>query len=47
MVGIRDVARDRDHAGEAGDRVLERLRSPSVNGQPPAAFGKSACERKS
>ncbi len=33
VIGIRDVARDRDHAGEAADRLLERLRSPRVDGE--------------
>ena len=47
VVGIGDVARDRDHAGEAGDRMLERLRASRVDGELPAALGKSASERES
>ena len=46
VVGIGDVARNGDHAGEAGDRMLERLRSPRVDGELPAALGKSARERE-
>ncbi len=46
MVGIGDVARDRDDAGEAGDRMLERLRPARVDDEPPAALGESAGERE-
>ena len=41
MVGIGDVARDRDYAGEADDRTLERVRSPRVDGKPPTALDKA------
>ena len=46
MVGIGDVARDRDHAGEPGDRILERLRPARVDGELPTALGQSAGERE-
>ena len=46
MVGIGDIARDRDDAGEAGDRMLERLCFPRVDHKLPSALGKSAGERE-
>ena len=46
MVGIGNVARDRDHAGQAGDRMLERLRSARVHREAPAALGQCAGQRK-
>jgi hypothetical protein len=46
VVGISDVAADRRHAGEAADRMLERIHSPRVNGELPAALGESTGERE-
>ena len=46
MVGVGDVARDRDDAVETADRALERVPVARVDDEPPAALGERARERE-
>ena len=46
MVGIGDVAGDRDHAGEPGDRMLESRRPARIDRELPTAPGKRTSERE-
>ena len=44
VLWVGDVARDRDDALETGNRALERIRSPSVDEEPPFAFDEGVDE---
>ena len=46
MVGVGDVAGDRDHAVETADRALERVPVARVDDEAPAPLDECARERE-